>query len=58
MKATCRSGVRVRMALALQLRVFDGARAFEVVMSDLDLHCARVNRLAQKDDAGAGRSGR
>jgi branched-chain amino acid aminotransferase len=28
--------------------VFDGARAFEGVMPDLDLHCARVNRSAQK----------
>jgi branched-chain amino acid aminotransferase len=28
--------------------VFDGARAFEDVMPDLDLHCARVNRSAQK----------
>ncbi len=26
--------------------VFDGARAFEGVMPDLDLHCARVNRSA------------
>ncbi|HXW93190.1 MAG TPA: branched-chain amino acid aminotransferase [Terriglobales bacterium] len=28
--------------------VFDGARAFEGVMPDLDLHCARVNDSAQK----------
>jgi branched-chain amino acid aminotransferase len=27
--------------------VFDGARAFEGVMPDLDLHCARVNRSAE-----------
>ena len=27
--------------------VFDGARAFEGVMPDLDRHCARVNRSAQ-----------
>ena len=26
--------------------VFDGARAFEGVTPDLDLHCARVNRSA------------
>jgi branched-chain amino acid aminotransferase len=28
--------------------VFDGARAFEGVMPDLALHCARVNRSAEK----------
>jgi branched-chain amino acid aminotransferase len=28
--------------------VFDGARAFEGVMPDLDLHCARVNDSARK----------
>jgi branched-chain amino acid aminotransferase len=28
--------------------VFDGARAFEGVTPDLDLHCARVNRSAEK----------
>lgn len=28
--------------------VFDGARAFECVTPDLDLHCARVNESAQK----------
>ncbi|MGH9738283.1 MAG: branched-chain amino acid aminotransferase [Candidatus Acidiferrales bacterium] len=28
--------------------VFDGARAFEGVTPDLDLHCARVNESAQK----------
>ena len=28
--------------------VFDGARAFEGVMPDLDLHCARVNESATK----------
>jgi branched-chain amino acid aminotransferase len=28
--------------------VFDGARAFEGVMPDLDLHCARANRSAEK----------
>jgi len=28
--------------------VFDGARAFEGVMPDLDLHCARVNDSAKK----------
>src|SRR5436190_14660148 len=27
--------------------VFDGARAFEGVVPDLDLHCARVNRSAE-----------
>jgi len=27
--------------------VFDGARAFEGVMPDLDLHCARLNRSAE-----------
>jgi branched-chain amino acid aminotransferase len=27
--------------------VFDGARAFEAVAPDLDLHCARVNRSAE-----------
>ena len=27
--------------------VFDGARAFEGVMPDLDRHCARLNRSAQ-----------
>ena len=27
--------------------VFDGARAFEGVTPDLDLHCARVNQSAQ-----------
>ncbi len=27
--------------------VFDGARAFEGVVPDLDLHCARVNRSAK-----------
>lgn len=27
--------------------VFDGARSFEGVMPDLDLHCARVNRSAE-----------
>lgn len=27
--------------------VFDGARAFEGVMPDIDLHCARVNRSAE-----------
>jgi len=26
--------------------VFDGARAFEGVTPDLDLHCARINRSA------------
>lgn len=28
--------------------VFDGARAFEGVMPDLDLHCARVNHSAER----------
>jgi branched-chain amino acid aminotransferase len=28
--------------------VFDGARAFEGVMPDIELHCARVNRSAEK----------
>ena len=28
--------------------VFDGARAFEGVAPDLDLHCARVNESARK----------
>ena len=27
--------------------VFDGARAFEGVMPDLDLHCARINKSAE-----------
>ena len=28
--------------------VFDGARAFEGVTPDLDLHCARINNSAPK----------
>ena len=34
-------------AMWLGSMVFDGARAFEGVMPDLDLHCARVNRSAE-----------
>ena len=33
-------------AFWLASSVFDGARAFEGVVPDLDLHCARVNRSA------------
>ena len=33
--------------------VFDGARAFEGVTPDLDLHCARVNAIRQGDGAQA-----
>jgi len=35
-------------AVWLASSVFDGARAFEGVTPDLDLHCARVNRSAEK----------
>src|SRR4029079_7963043 len=35
-------------AVWLGSMVFDGARAFEGVMPDLDLHCARVNVSAAK----------
>ena len=35
-------------AVWLGSMVFDGARAFEGVMPDLDLHCARVNTSATK----------
>jgi branched-chain amino acid aminotransferase len=40
-------GVRTH-AIWLGSSVFDGARAFEGVAPDLDLHCARVNDSAQK----------
>jgi branched-chain amino acid aminotransferase len=39
-------GVRQHVAW-LCTSVFDGARAFEGVMPDLDLHCARVNESAK-----------
>lgn len=39
-------GVRTHAAW-LGSMVFDGARAFEGVMPDLDLHCRRVNRSAE-----------
>ena len=39
-------GVRTH-AIWLGSSVFDGARAFEGVTPDLDLHCARVNPSAQ-----------
>src|ERR1700742_971306 len=39
-------GVRTHAAW-LGSCVFDGARAFEGVTPDLDLHCARVNASAQ-----------
>src|SRR4030088_185285 len=35
-------------AVWLGSMVFDGARAFEGVMPDVDLHCARVNTSATK----------
>src|SRR5438105_9622183 len=34
-------------AMWLGSMVFDGARAFEGVTPDLDLHCARVNKSAE-----------
>jgi len=40
-------GVRTHAAWLCSV-VFDGARAFEGVMPDLDLHCARVNDSATK----------
>lgn len=40
-------GVRTHAAWLCSV-VFDGARAFEGVMPDLDLHCARVNDSAKK----------
>jgi len=40
-------GVRTHAAWLCSL-VFDGARAFEGVAPDLDLHCARVNDSAKK----------
>jgi branched-chain amino acid aminotransferase len=40
-------GVRTHAAWLCSI-VFDGARAFEAVMPDLDLHCARVNNSAEK----------
>ena len=40
-------GVRTHAAWLCSV-VFDGARAFEGVMPDLELHCARVNDSAQK----------
>lgn len=42
-------GVRAQ-ATWLCSMVFDGARAFEGVMPDLDLHCARVNASAKAMD--------
>ena len=39
-------GVRTHAAW-LCTSVFDGARAFESVTPDLDLHCARVNKSAK-----------
>ena len=39
---------RARMRPWLGSSVFDGARAFEGVTPDLDLHCARVNASAPK----------
>ena len=41
------SGPRTH-AVWLGSSVFDGARAFEGVTPDLDLHCARVNASAPK----------
>ena len=38
--------------------VFDGARAFEGVTPDLELHCARVNDSARKLYLSPGRFGR
>jgi branched-chain amino acid aminotransferase len=40
-------GVRTHAAWLCSL-VFDGARAFEGVMPDLEIHCARVNESARK----------
>src|SRR6185295_6010730 len=40
-------GVRTH-AIWLGSSVFDGARAFEGVTPDLDLHCARVNDSAER----------
>jgi branched-chain amino acid aminotransferase len=40
-------GVRTHAAWLCSM-VFDGARAFEGVTPDLDLHCARVNESARK----------
>jgi len=40
-------GVRTHAAWLCSL-VFDGARAFEGVVPDLELHCARVNESAKK----------
>ncbi len=40
-------GVRTHAAWLCSM-VFDGARAFEGVTPDLDLHCARVNESAKK----------
>src|ERR1700690_4124401 len=40
-------GVRTHAAWLCSV-VFDGARAFEGVTPDLDLHCARVNESAVK----------
>ena len=45
-------------AVWLGSSVFDGARAFEGVTPDLDLHCARVNASAQALMPEAGRAGR
>ena len=46
-RATCRSWACARMRPGSAPSVFDGARAFEGVAPDLDLHCARVNDSAQ-----------
>ena len=42
----CRSWVRARTRRGSASTVFDGARAFEGVAPDLELHCARVNQSA------------
>jgi len=46
-KAMRRSWARARHAAWLGSMVFDGARAFEGVAPDLDLHCTRVNNSAK-----------
>jgi branched-chain amino acid aminotransferase len=40
------AGLRTH-GLWLGSTVFDGVRAFEGTMPDLDLHCARINRSAE-----------
>ena len=47
MRAMCRSWGARTHAIWLGSSVFDGARAFEGVAPDLDLHCARVNASAK-----------